>query len=158
MFYSKLLRPRILFKITREEEEDVKPSSRMYGGKCFNPHYLKTLQAFLTCEDQPWLTPFWISEIMSFEHFTQKTQFEFLTVAFIWLISLFESYVTCTLRGLLIQMQSISLRSTDMRRKLNIEIFFGFTSDIAVLTFTFRFLSSPLFSLSLPLFFLLLGI
>ena len=54
-------------------------------------------------------------------------------------------------------MQSISLRSSDMRRKQNIEIFFGFTSDIAVLTFTFRFFSSPLFSLSLPHFFSLAG-
>ena len=54
-------------------------------------------------------------------------------------------------------MQSISLRSLDMRRKQNIEIFFGFTSDITVLTFTFRFFSSPLSSLSLPHFFSLAG-
>ena len=46
-------------------------------------------------------------------------------------------------------MQNISLRSSGMRRKQN----FGFKSDTAVLTFTFRFLSSPLFSLSLPHFF-----
>ena len=49
-----------------------------------------------------------------------------------------------TLRGLLIQMQNISLRSSGMR---------GFKSDTAGLTFTFRFLSSPLFSLFLPHFF-----
>ena len=64
-----------------------------------------------------------------------------------------------TLRGLLIQMQNISLRSSGMRRKQNFEIVFGFKSDTAVLTFTFRFLSSLLFSLFLPhFFFLLLGI
>ena len=54
-------------------------------------------------------------------------------------------------------MQSISLRSSDIRKKQNIERFWGFTSHTAVLTFTFRFLSSPLFSLSLPHFFSLAG-
>ena len=49
-----------------------------------------------------------------------------------------------TLRGLLFQVQNISLRSSGMRRKQNLEIF-EFKSDTAVLTFTFRFLSSPLF-------------
>ena len=34
---------------------------------------------------------------------------------------------------------------------------FGFKSDTAVLTFTFRFLSSPLFSISLPHFFFFAG-
>ena len=64
-----------------------------------------------------------------------------------------------TLHGLLIQMQNISLRSSGMRRKQNFEIVFGFKSDTAVLTFTFRFLSSLLFLLFLPhFFFLLLGI
>ena len=58
-----------------------------------------------------------------------------------------------TLGGLLIQMQNISLRSSGMRRKQNLAIVFGFKSDTAVLTFTFRFLSSLLFSLFLPLFF-----
>ena len=63
------------------------------------------------------------------------------------------------LHGLLIQMQNISLRSSGMRRKQNFEIFwvFGFKSDTAVLTFTFRSLSSPLFSLFLPHFFSLAG-
>ena len=42
-----------------------------------------------------------------------------------------------------------------MRRKQN--LFFLFKSDPAVLTFTFRFLSSPLFSLFLPHFFSLAG-
>ena len=37
-----------------------------------------------------------------------------------------------------------------MRRKQNFEIVFEFKSDTAVLTFTFRFLSSFLFSLFLP--------
>ena len=58
-----------------------------------------------------------------------------------------------TLGGLLIQMQNISLRSSGMRRNQNFEIVFGFKSDTAVLTFTFRFLSSLLFSLFLPHFF-----
>ena len=44
-----------------------------------------------------------------------------------------------TLHGLLIQMQNISLRSSGMRRKQN--FVFGFKSETAVLTFTFRFLS-----------------
>ena len=57
-----------------------------------------------------------------------------------------------TLCGLLIQMQNISLRSSGMRIKQNFEVF-GFKSDTAVLTFTFRFLPSPLFSLFLPHFF-----
>ena len=56
-----------------------------------------------------------------------------------------------TLRGLLIQMQNISLRSSGMRRIQN--FVFGFKSDTAVLTFSFRFLSSLLFSLFLPHFF-----
>ena len=43
------------------------------------------------------------------------------------------------------------------RRKQNFEIVFGFKSDTAVLTFTFRFLSSLIFSLFLPLFFSLAG-
>ena len=40
-------------------------------------------------------------------------------------------------------MQNIS---SGMRRKQNFEIVFEFKSDTAVLSFTFRFLSSPLFS------------
>ena len=62
-----------------------------------------------------------------------------------------------TLHGLLIQMQNISLRSSGTRRKQNFEMVFGFKNDTAVLTFTFRFLSSPLFSLFLPHFFSLAG-
>ena len=54
-------------------------------------------------------------------------------------------------------MQNISLRSSGMRRKQNFEIVFGFKSDTAVLTFSFRFLSSPLFSHFLPHFFFLAG-
>ena len=42
-------------------------------------------------------------------------------------------------------MQNISLRSSGMRRKQNFEIVFGFKSDKAVLTFTFRFFSSLVF-------------
>ena len=58
-----------------------------------------------------------------------------------------------TLHSLLIQMQNISFRSSSVHRKQNFNIVFGFKSDTAVLTFTFRFLSSPLFSLFLPHFF-----
>ena len=47
----------------------------------------------------------------------------------------------------------ISLRSSGMRRKQNFDIVFGYKSDTAVLTFTFPFLSSPLFSLFLLIFF-----
>ena len=50
-----------------------------------------------------------------------------------------------TLHGLRIQKQNISLRSSGMRRKQNFKIVF--------VTFTFRFLSSLLFSLFLPHFF-----
>ena len=58
-----------------------------------------------------------------------------------------------TLGGLLIQMQNISLRSSGMYRKQNFKIVFGFKSDTAVLTFTFRFLSSPLFTFLASFFF-----
>ena len=62
-------------------------------------------------------------------------------------------FTSRTLHGLLIQMQNISLRSSGMCRKQNFEIVFWFKSDTAVLTFTFRFLSSPLFLFFLPHFF-----
>ena len=62
-------------------------------------------------------------------------------------------FTGCTLHGLLIQMQNISLRSSGIHRKQNFKIVFGFKSNTAVLTFTFRFLSSPLFSPFLPHFF-----
>ena len=54
-------------------------------------------------------------------------------------------------------MQNISLRSSGMHRKQKFEIVFRFKSDTAVLTFTFRFLSSLLFLLFLPHFFSLAG-
>ena len=59
-----------------------------------------------------------------------------------------------TLRGLLIQMQNISLRSSGMRRKENFEIGFGFKSDTAVLTFTFRLSLLPSFFAFFASFFL----
>ena len=65
-----------------------------------------------------------------------------------------KPFTVRTLRGLPIQMQNISLRSLGMCRKQNFE---GFKSNTAVLTLTFRFLSSPLFSLFLPHFFSLAG-
>ena len=43
-----------------------------------------------------------------------------------------------------------------MRRKQNFDIVFGFKSSTTLSTFTFRFLSFPLFSLSLPHFIILL--
>ena len=55
-----------------------------------------------------------------------------------------------TLCDLPIQMQNISLQSSGMHRKQNFEIVFEFKSATAVLTFTFHFLSSLLFSLFLP--------
>ena len=55
-----------------------------------------------------------------------------------------------TLRGPLIQLQNISLRSSHAQKAKFRDTFF---CDTAVLTFTFRFLSSLLFSLFLPHFF-----
>ena len=66
-------------------------------------------------------------------------------------------FIGRTVRGLLIQMQNISLRSSGMRRKQSFEIVFRFKSDTAVLTFTFRFLSSLLFRFSCLIFFSLAG-
>ena len=60
-----------------------------------------------------------------------------------------------TIQGLLIQMQNISLGMR--RKKINYEIVFWFKRDTTILTFTFRFLSTPLFLLSLPHFFSLAG-
>ena len=81
------------------------------------------------------------------DRFCQKTRFEASRVVF-WSLSCYKElklttnrFTGRTLGGLLIQMQNISLRSSGMRRKQNFE------------TFTFRFLSSPLFSLFLPHFF-----
>ena len=89
----------------------------------------------------------------------RKTRFEASRVVF-WSLSCYKELKLTTIRFtgrtlgcLLIQMQNISLRSSGMRRKQNFEIVFGFKSDTAVLTFTFRFLSSLLFSLFLPHFF-----
>ena len=45
-------------------------------------------------------------------------------------------------------MQNISLQSSGMCRKQNFEIVFGFKSDTAVLTFTFRFSCLIFFSLA----------
>ena len=95
------------------------------------------------------LTPFY--PIHSWR-FCQKKRFEASWVVF-WSLSCYKElklttnpFTGHTLRGLLIQMQNISLRSSGMRRKQNFDIVFGFKSDTAALTFTFRFLSSPLFS------------
>ena len=50
-------------------------------------------------------------------------------------------------------MQNISVRSSGMHRKQNLEIVFGFKSDTAVLTFTFLFPSIPSFFAFLASFF-----
>ena len=50
-------------------------------------------------------------------------------------------------------MQNKRLQSSGVRRKQNFDIVFGFKSSTTLSTFTFRFLSFPLFSLSLPHFF-----
>ena len=62
-----------------------------------------------------------------------------------------------TLHSLLIQMQNISLQSSDVCRKQNLKIVFGFKSDTAVLTFSFRLSLLPSVLPSLPLFFFLAG-
>ena len=93
--------------------------------------------------------------------FCRKRRFEDTRVVF-WPLSCYKElklttnrFTGRTLHGLLIQMQNISLRSSAMRESKIL----GFKSDTAVLTFTFRFLSSSLFSLFVPhFFFLLLGI
>ena len=79
--------------------------------------------------------------------FCRKTRFEACRVVF-WSLSCYKEpkpttkpFTGCTVRSLLIQMQNISLWSLGMR------------SDTAVLTFSFRFLFSPLFLLYLPHFF-----
>ena len=93
--------------------------------------------------------------------FCRKTRFEASQVVF-WSLSCYKElklttnlFTGCTLHGLLIQMQNISLHSSRMLRKQNFDL--GVKSDTAVLTFTFHFLSFPLFSLFLPLFFSLAG-
>ena len=63
----------------------------------------------------------------------------------------FGSYVTCTLRGLLIQMQSISLRSSDMRKSKILRDFWGL--QVTQQSWLLLFPSSPL----LPSFFALLA-
>ena len=97
--------------------------------------------------------------------FCRKMRFEASQVVF-WSLSCYKElklttnrFTGGTLRGLVIQVQNISLRSSGMYSKENFEIVLGFKSDTAVLTFAFHFLSSLLFSLFLPhIFFLLLGI
>ena len=88
-----------------------------------------------------------------------KTRFEACRVVFWSLLCYKELKLTTnpftgrTLHGLLFQMQNISLRSLDMHRKQNFEIVLEFKSDTAVLAFTFRFLSFPLFFTFLASFF-----
>ena len=86
--------------------------------------------------------------------FTAKTRFEASLLVF-WSLSCYKElklttnrFTGRTLRGLLIQMQNISLRSPGMRRKQNFEI---------SQTFDFGFLSSLLFSIFLAHFFSLAG-
>ena len=88
--------------------------------------------------------------------FCRKMHFEASRAVF-WSVSCnkepkltIKPFTGCTLGRLLTQKQNISLRSSGMHRKQNFEIVFGFKSYTAVLTFTFRFLYSPLLSLFLP--------
>ena len=112
-----------------------------------------------------WLDPEWnfiiVMSDMSFDiwqiylpirswRFCRKTCFEAIRVVF-WSLSCYKElqlttnwFTGRTLRGLLIQMQNISLRSPGMRRKQNFEI---------SQTFDFGFLSSLLFSIFLAHFF-----
>ena len=95
--------------------------------------------------------------------FCWKTRFEASQVVF-WSLSCYKElklttnrFTGRTLRGLLIQMQNISLRSSGMRRKQNFE-FLGLkvTQQSWLLLFAF---SPPLFfRFSCLIFFLLLGI
>ena len=96
--------------------------------------------------------------------FCPKIHFEASQAVF-WSLSCYKEikptiklFTGCTLCDLLIQMQNSSLRSLGMSRKQNFVIVLGFKSDTAVLSITCHFFSSPLFSLFLPHFFLLLGI
>ena len=58
-------------------------------------------------------------------------------------------FTDCTPRGLLIQMQNISLRSLGMCRKQNFKVVFGFKSDTAFSPpFFFRFSRLIFFSLA----------
>ena len=92
--------------------------------------------------------------------FDKKMHFEASQAVF-WSLSCYKElkpttkpFTGHTLQGLLFQMQNISLRSLGMHRKQNFEMGFGFKSDIvAVLTFTFCFLSSPFFFTFLASFF-----
>ena len=128
----------------------------------FSPNSTHLLRTPVNTDSGHWFLPNY--PIRSWK-FCRKTCFKTSRVVF-WSLSCYKElklttnrFTGRTLGGLLIQMQNISLRSSGMRRKQNFDIVFGFKSDTAVLTFTFRFLSSLLFSLFLPhFFFLLLGI
>ena len=57
-----------------------------------------------------------------------------------------KPFTSCVLCNLLIHMQNNSLRSSQMGRKQNFKVVFGFKCGTAVLTFPFRFLSSSFIS------------
>ena len=110
------------------------------------PIFVWNLDLSITLTHLPW-------------RFCWKMHFEAIRVV-CWSLSCYKElklttnpFTGRTLHSLLIQMQNISFRSSSVHRKQNFNIVFGFKSDTAVLTFTFRFLSSPLFSLFLPHFF-----
>ena len=67
-------------------------------------------------------------------------------------------FTGCTLQSLLIQMQNISLRSSGMRRKENLEIVFGLTVTQQSLLLLFAFTPALFFAFLASIFFLLLGI
>ena len=129
------------------------------------------LRAFGPCPSiivlraQPWCLTLSCSRFThSLQKFCPKICFEASQAVF-WSLSCYKKlkptiklFTGCTPCNLLIQIQNISLQNLGMRWKQNFVIVLGFKSDTAVLTVTFCFLSSPLFSLYLPHFFLLLGI
>lgn len=57
-----------------------------------------------------------------------------------------KPFTSCVLCNLLIHMQNNSLRSSQMCRKQNFKVVFGFKTGTAVLTFPFRFLLLSSFS------------
>ena len=161
MFYSKLPRPRILFNITRVEEEDVKPSSRMYGGNC---DLIRIVWTLISGVFNIWrsavtesILNFWDNELRTVY---TKDALSVLNSG-IYIINKFikfGSYVTCTLRGLLIQMQSISLRSSHMRKSKILRDFWGL--QVTQQSWLLLFASSPPLFFRSPCltFFLLLGV
>ena len=82
----------------------------------------------------------WFRNPFAARNFAEKRDLKLVEPVFdhFLVIKTTKQFTGRTLHGLLIQMQNISFRGSGMRRKV----------DIAVLTFSFRFLSSPLLGFS----------